>query len=91
MALWYQCVRSHNIYELVCVRSPSWLVSYMPLASSLLLFVSSSCTVGNNSRARARHSEESTVAAPERWGAASRRGAFGLPLAKQKNETFSIA
>ena len=67
--------------------APGLLVSYRPLASSLQLFVGSSCAVGNIS-ARARHSEESTVALPERWGAGSRWGAFGLLLAKQKNETF---
>jgi len=41
--------------------------------------------------ARGRHSEESTVAAPERWGAASSLGAFGPPLAKQEHATFFVA
>ena len=83
-------MRLRDLYSLCLLSSliPSVLYAASLELAALRQFLLYS---GNNISARARHSEESTVAAPERWGAASRRGAFGLPLAKQKNETFSIA
>ena len=83
-------MRLRDLYSLCLLSSliPSVLYAASLELAALRQFLLYS---GNNISARARHSEESTVAAPERWGAASRRGAFGLPLAKHKNETFSIA
>ena len=83
-------MRLRDLYSLCLLSSliPSVLYAASLELAALRQFLLYS---GKTISARARHSEESTVAAPERWGAASRRGAFGLPLAKQKNETFSIA
>ena len=85
-------MRLRDLYSL-CLQLLSSLISSVLRAASLELAALRQFLLysGKTISARARHSEESTVAAPERWGAASRRGAFGLPLAKQKNETFSIA
>ena len=83
-------MRLRDLYSLCLLSSliPSVLYAASLELAALRQFLLYS---GKTISARARHSEESTVAAPERWGAASRRGALGLPLAKQKNETFSIA
>ena len=83
-------MRLRDLYSLCLLSSliPSVLYAASLELAALRQFLLYS---GKTISARARHSEESTVAAPERWGAASRRGAFGLPLAKHKNETFSIA
>ena len=83
-------MRLRDLYSLCLLSSliPSVLYAASLELAALRQFLLYS---GKTISARARHSEESTVAAPERWGAASRRGAFGLPLAKQKNETYSIA
>ena len=83
-------MRLRDLYSLCLLSSliPSVLYAASLELAALRQFLLYS---GKTISARARHSEESTVAAPERWGAASRRGAFGLPLAKQKHATFSVA